>query len=86
MIKAQQQSLADQYKENRVVFIAVFLTIYIAPHFSLPIITLLTLLTGAIFDLVLASLWLSFATKNNLPFWCRDFWRTTGGQGHSGVT
>ena len=62
-IKAQQQNLTDQYKANPVVFIAVFLVTYIATAaFSLPIISLLTLLAGAIFGLVLGVIIVSFAS------------------------
>ncbi|MFK7963341.1 MAG: FAD-dependent oxidoreductase [Burkholderiaceae bacterium] len=62
-IKAQQQNLTDQYKANPVVFIAVFFVAYVATAaFSLPIISLLTLLAGAIFGLVLGVIIVSFAS------------------------
>jgi len=62
-IKAQQQSLVNQYNENPVVFIAVFVALYIATAaLSLPIISLLTLLAGAIFGLVLGVIIVSFAS------------------------
>lgn len=62
-IKAQQQSLVNQYNANPVVFIAVFSALYIATAaFSLPIISLLTLLAGAIFGLVLGVIIVSFAS------------------------
>lgn len=62
-IKAQQQSLVSQYNDNPLVFIAVFLALYIATAaLSLPIISLLTLLAGAIFGLVLGVIIVSFAS------------------------
>ncbi len=62
-IKAQQASLTESFRSNPVVFIAAFALIYIAmAAFSLPVITLMTLLAGAIFGLVLGTIIVSFAS------------------------
>ncbi|MGH1358448.1 MAG: FAD-dependent oxidoreductase [Burkholderiaceae bacterium] len=62
-IKAQQSSLTETFKSNPVVFVTVFALVYIAmAAFSLPIITLMTLLAGAIFGLLLGTIIVSFAS------------------------
>ena len=62
-IKARQLSLIEQFRANPVVFTALFALIYIATAaFSLPIISLLTLLAGAVFGLVLGTVVVSFAS------------------------
>ncbi len=62
-IKAQQSSLTETFKSNPVVFVTVFVLVYIAmAAFSLPIITLMTLLAGAIFGLLLGTIIVSFAS------------------------
>ncbi len=61
--KAQQAGLASSYAENPVLFIAGFLLFYVlVTAFSLPGAAILTLVAGALFDLVIGTVVVSFAS------------------------
>jgi len=71
-IKEKQQAIADYYKANPLLCILIFFFVYVlATSFSLPGASILSLLAGAIFGLVLGSILVIFAATigATIAFW-----------------
>ena len=69
-IKSQQQALTDYYQANPLQSIVIFFVIYVlATSFSIPGASILSLLAGAIFGLVIGSALVLISTVSKEIYW-----------------